>query len=84
MDNPFYNISIHLREILNIMDNINNNSPPEYNEIITQDELCKRLQISKPTVIRWVKKKKIPEIKIGGLVRYNYPSVIKALETYKN
>jgi excisionase family DNA binding protein len=36
--------------------------------------------ISKPTLIRWVKKKKIPVIRIGDLVRYNYYKVINALE----
>jgi excisionase family DNA binding protein len=80
MENPFYQISIQLQEIQDKLNCICINSPPVSQEIITQDELCKRLMISKPTVIRWVKKKKIPVIKIGGLVRYNYPSVINALE----
>jgi excisionase family DNA binding protein len=84
MDNPFYQISIQLQEIQNKLNGFNINSPPDKLEIITQDELCKRLMISKPTVIRLVKKKKIPEIRIGSLVRYNYQSVIKALENGQN
>ena len=58
--------------------------PPNHTEIITQDELCKRLMISKPTIIRWAKKKKIPLIRIGRSVRFNWQSVIDALESHKN
>ncbi len=83
-NNPFEEINSHLLEILERLNNISANPPPLQSiEIITQEELCKRLMISKPTVIRWVKKKKIPEIRIGALVRYNYPSVINALEAKK-
>jgi len=82
--NPFEEINTHLIEILERLNNISANPPPNIIEIITQEELCKRLMISKPTAIRWVKKKKIPEIRIGSLVRYNYQSVINALEGKKN
>lgn len=85
LNNPFEEINSHLLEILERLKNISANPPPaEAIEIITQEELCNRLMISKPTVIRWVKKKKIPEIRIGSLVRYNYQSVINALEGKKN
>jgi excisionase family DNA binding protein len=85
LNNPFEVINSHLLEILDRLNNISANPPPvETIEIITQEELCNRLMISKPTVIRWVKKKKIPEIRIGSLVRYNYQSVINALEGKKN
>lgn len=49
-------------------------------EIINRAELCKRLDITEPTVIRWEKKKKIPSFRLGSCVRYNWPNVIKALE----
>ena len=49
-------------------------------EIICRDELCKRLNITEPTVIRYEKKKKIPSFRIGSAVRYNWPQVVKALE----
>lgn len=49
-------------------------------EIIDRITLCKRLNITAPTAIRWEKKGKIPTVRIGSNVRYNWPSVIKALE----
>ncbi len=52
-------------------------TPPE---IIDRDELCRRLDITEPTVIRWEKKGKIPCFRIGSSVRYNWPVVINVLE----
>lgn len=84
MLNPFGIIDQQLKDILERLNNISANPPPQSIEIITQDELCKRLMISKPTIIRWVKKKKIPHIRIGRSVRFNWQSVIEALESQKN
>jgi excisionase family DNA binding protein len=84
MSNPFETISQQLSNILERLNNISANPPPRAVEIITQDELCKRLMISKPTIIRWAKKKKIPLIRIGRSVRFNWQSVIDALESQKN
>lgn len=56
-------------------------APPT--EIINRDELCKRLNISEPTAIRWEKKNLIPHFRIGSNVRYNWPKVIEALEGKK-
>ena len=80
MENSFVSIGQTLNDILNRLDKMSANPPPQVIEIITQDELCKRLMISKPTLIRWAKKNKIPQMRIGDLVRYNYYSVINALE----
>jgi hypothetical protein len=52
-------------------------------EIINRDELCKRLDITEPTCIRWEKKGKIPRIEIGSAIRYNWPKVIEVLEGKK-
>jgi excisionase family DNA binding protein len=49
-------------------------------EVISRDELCRRLAITEPTCIRWEKKGKIPSIRIGSNVRYNWYAVIEALE----
>jgi predicted DNA-binding transcriptional regulator AlpA len=54
-------------------------SPPA--EIIDQKELCKRLSISVPTAIRYGQDGTFPTLRMGGAVRYNWPSVIKALES---
>lgn len=52
-------------------------------EIIGREELCKRLNITEPTVIRWEKKGVLPCFRIGSLARYNWPKVIEALESKK-
>lgn len=52
-------------------------------EIIDRDELCKRLNITEPTAIRWEKKGVLPCFRIGSNVRYNWPRVIEALECKK-
>ena len=87
MENNKYNFDLlmaGIKTILEKLHNISANPPPQVIEIITQDELCKRLMISKPTIIRWVKKKKIPTIRIGRSVRFNWQSVIEELESQKN
>jgi hypothetical protein len=53
---------------------------PAKEEIIDRKELGERLNITEPTNIRWEKKKKIPVMKIGSAVRYNWRAVIKSLE----
>jgi excisionase family DNA binding protein len=80
MTNPFDEINSQLQVILDRLSYISSISPPHLIEIITQEELCKRLVLSKPTIIRWVKKGKIPEMRIGNSLRYNWYSVIDALE----
>ena len=52
-------------------------------DIIDRATLCKRLNITEPTVIRWEKKGKIPVMRIGSSIRYNWQTVIKALEVVK-
>jgi hypothetical protein len=49
-------------------------------EIIDSDELIKRLQLSRATLVTYRKNRTIPFIKIGSSIRYNYPKVILALE----
>ena len=50
-------------------------------EIIGTKELCSRLGVTEPTIIRWRKKGKIPWLQLGSSVRFNYPKVIEALES---
>jgi excisionase family DNA binding protein len=50
-------------------------------ELIDREELCRRLSISEPTVIRWEAKGKIPAIHMGSIRRYNWPKVVEALES---
>lgn len=83
MLNPFETIVEHLIRLEEKLSFHNPPSAPQANEIITRDELCKRLAITEPTAIRWEKKGKIPAIRIGSNVRYNWPSVIESLEKRK-
>ena len=53
-------------------------------EIIGRKELCNRLAITEPTVIRWERKGKIPSFNIGSSVRYNWHHVISVLEGKMN
>ena len=43
--------------------------------------LCKFLNITEPTLIRWRNKGKIPFMQIGGRYRYDKNAVAKALES---
>jgi hypothetical protein len=52
-------------------------------EVIDTKELCKRLNITSITLNRWRKKEKIPYMMIGNSIRYEWFSVIKALENKK-
>ena len=49
-------------------------------EIITPDELCKRLGLSIGTLIRYRKKRKIPWLEVGSSIRYDFEKVCQALE----
>lgn len=46
---------------------------------INGKEVMKRLDISEPTLIRMRKQKKIPFMNVGGVIRYNWHEVKKAL-----
>ena len=50
---------------------------------IDTKELCKRLAITEPTVIRWRKKGKIPYLTIGSSIRYDWNAVLTALQVQK-
>jgi len=50
------------------------------NEIIDGREMQRRLSITEPTLIRWRNKGKIPHFRIGSSVKYNWASVLRALE----
>ena len=52
-------------------------------EVINEEELCKRLGITHPTAIRWRQRGKIPYLRIGSAIRYDWHKVVKALEQKK-
>ena len=83
MTNPFDQIFQDLQDIKSKLEKpfASPIIPPA--EIISRDELCKRLGITEPTSIRWGKKNVIPYFRIGSSIRYNWPKVIEALEGKK-
>ena len=80
MPNPFDQLLQKLEEIDAKISNIPQAATLVPPEIIDSKELCKRLNLSDETVMKWRKKKKIPYIRIGTSVRYNWPAVIEFLE----
>lgn len=83
MVNPFETIIELLNELKGMLVSADDITPQQAIEIIDRHELCKRLSITEPTAIRWEKKGKIPSMRIGSSVRYNWQAVIKALERSK-
>jgi excisionase family DNA binding protein len=80
MDNPFEILMQRIDDLEKKIDLLASNDIDKVIEIIDRPELCKRLGITEPTVIRLAKRGKIPEIRIGSSVRYNWISVVKVLE----
>jgi len=80
MDNPFDIILARLQTIEGKIAAVPAGKAAIPPEIINTEELCKRLDISEPTAIKWRRKKKIPSFTIGTAVRYNWPAVVSFLE----
>lgn len=57
-----------------------NTEAPINNTLIDRDELRKRLHLSEPTIIRWERKKRIPVIRLGRRVRYDWNEVVEHLK----
>lgn len=83
MTNPFDIILSELAEIKQTIKSVPGVQQVQQPEIINTEELCKRLDISEPTAIKWRRKKKIPFFTIGTAIRYNWPEVVKFLEAKK-
>ena len=80
MDNPYNIIEQRLIAIENKIDSLSLPQVQKHvQEIISRTELCIRLNITEPTVIKWEKKNKIPYFRIGRRVRYDWHKVVEAL-----
>ena len=49
-------------------------------ELLTTEELCKMLKVSRVTIHNW-RKKGLPCIKIGKTIRYDYEEVMEWIES---
>ena len=83
MINPFDIIIEKLESIEKMLSESGKVLPLPTIEIIGTKEMCRRLAITEPTLIRWRSKGKIPAFNVGSSVRYNWHSVIDALENLK-
>ena len=52
-------------------------------DIITGEELCKKLDVTIQTLIRWRQKGKIPYLQLGSSIRYDLNKVLDAIEVGK-
>ena len=83
MQNPFDVIIEKLNSLESRFSEVSTTPSTPPAEIIGRNELCTRLNITEPTVIRWEKKGRIPSFRIGSNVRYNWQTVINSLEGKK-
>ncbi len=52
------------------------------NELITKDELARRLKVTTRTINEWMNHLRLPHIKAGRAVRFNWTSVVNHLERH--
>jgi excisionase family DNA binding protein len=60
-----------------------NREPEKETILLTGEELCKKLGVTIQTLIRWRHKGKIPFMRIGSSIRYDFIKVLEAIEVGK-
>ena len=55
------------------------NNEIEDDEIVSENQLCERLNLSRTTISRYRKENKIPYLKVGNNIRYEYKKVLKSI-----
>ncbi len=81
MINPFEEISQRLAAIERILSaKVQQPEQREGEEYITEEELCRRFNITRPTVRKWSKEKKIKVLRFGTSKRYRWSEVLAKLE----
>ena len=65
------------------IENMPKSKPEPQPEIMTGEELCKKLDLTIQTLIRWRHKGKIPFMRIGSSIRYDVIKVLEAIEVGK-
>jgi excisionase family DNA binding protein len=56
--------------------------PPAPTELIDINELSRRLTVAKGTLYNWVHLRRIPFVKAGRCVRFDYAQVLETLHRY--
>ncbi|MFZ2276863.1 MAG: helix-turn-helix domain-containing protein [Prosthecobacter sp.] len=52
-------------------------------ELLTQDQLARRLGISRRTLHTWIRHKTVPMIKVRGFCRFEFHKVLAALQQHE-
>jgi excisionase family DNA binding protein len=52
--------------------------------LVTQADLAAYLKITKPTIIKLRKEGKLPFIRIGKLIRFDFDEVLRTIKNNKN
>jgi predicted DNA-binding transcriptional regulator AlpA len=52
-------------------------------ELLTKKQLVEKLGISPRTLDGWMASRKIPVIKVGGIIRFNWSRVREALDAFE-
>jgi excisionase family DNA binding protein len=81
INNPFEEISQRLAAIEQLLSV--QPKPPEQREAeeyITEEELCKRFNITRPTARKWSREKKIKVLRFGTSKRYRWSEVLHKLD----
>ena len=55
------------------------NNEIEDDQILSENQLCERLNLSRTTISRYRKENKIPYLKVGNNIRYEYNKVLKSI-----
>ena len=80
MTNPFDVIAARLDTIEEAIRTTPGLQAAPIPEILDVDEVCKRLNISRPTLLSWKTKGKIPYIQVDKVLRFEWHSVVAALQ----
>lgn len=81
MLNPFEEISQRLAAIEHILATpVKTQEQREAEEYITEEELCKRFNITRPTARKWSREKKIKVLRFGSSKRYRWSEVLQKLD----
>lgn len=68
-----------VEDVVNEKLSIHLNNEIEDDEILSENQLCERLNLSRTTISRYRKENKIPYLKVGNNIRYEYNKVLKSI-----
>ena len=68
-----------VEDIVNEKLSIHLNNEIEDDEILSENQLCERLNLSRTTISRYRKENKIPYLKVGNNIRYEYNKVLNSI-----